>query len=277
VILRPASGSFYSRDVLNPDVVRYRGRYLLYFSGNATATQGGGWRTGVAVARHPLGPYRVNRHMKAPFLNGGTALQAGRLYQAATSIASGVGELFTSRNGLDWRRIAHVPNGAPDSWDRWRFDLSLASRGGGLELLFAGRAGSIGAELGGTRLVDGRWGRPRRILSRRPGAWDGLDLGEPVEFRAGRRYLLYSGLGTAGAPRNIGLAYRQRDGQWRRCGADPFIASGGPGYRKNAIDPEPLVVGNRLYVYFGGGRVPSLGADMNGVIVARAYSLSARR
>ena len=41
----------------------------------------------------------------------------------------------------------------------------------------------------------------------------------------------------------------------------------------NVIDPEPLVIGKRLYVYFGGGKTSSLGGNMSGVILLRTYRL----
>jgi hypothetical protein len=212
--------------------------------------------------------------MRAPFLNGGTIVRNSRFYQGATSAESGRAELLKSRNGLTWHRIGAMPDPPATSWHRSQFDLSLVPRAGGFDVYFAGRPGPIGADIGVARFRSGRWGSFRRILSRQAGAWDGLDLGEPGVFqKGGRKYLLYAGLGSPGTPRHIGLAYQSSDGSWRRCARTPFIAAGGRSYRKNAIDPEPLVVGKRLYVYFGGGRVPSLGADMNGVILARVYQL----
>ena len=98
----------------------------------------------------------------------------------------------------------------------------------------------------------------------------GLDLGEPAVFTlGGRSLMLYGGLRQSGEPRQIGLAYR--DGAaWRRCPGTTHRRRQGP-YRNNAIDPEPLIVGGRLYLFFGGGDHPSLGGNMNGRILVRVY------
>ena len=86
--------------------------------------------------------------------------------------------------------------------------------------------------------------------------------------------MLYGGLAEDGKPRQIGVAVQTSDG-WRRCGAGPLIPAGDGWYSQNAIDPEPLVVGNRLYVYFAGGTRASLGGNMNGTIGVRTYLLRA--
>jgi hypothetical protein len=63
---------------------------------------------------------------------------------------------------------------------------------------------------------------------------------------------------------------------WQRVGNRPLIAAGGPAWKaENAIDPSPLVVGNRLYVYYAGGRRSSLGGNMTGTIGARIFDLQA--
>jgi hypothetical protein len=46
-LLAPRAGTFYSVDALNPDVVVFHGRYLMYFSGNDRHTEAGNWRTGL--------------------------------------------------------------------------------------------------------------------------------------------------------------------------------------------------------------------------------------
>jgi hypothetical protein len=271
VVLRPEAGTFYARDVLNPDLVRTPGGYRLYFSGNRLATDVGYWRTGVALADSPLGPFHV-RSRRWRFLNGGTTRDGGRYYHAANVAvrgSSGPASLYRSRDGYHWRRLADVP--MPAAWDRYRSDLYLVKRHGGLDVYYAGRPGPTGADLGVLRYRHGRFTESRQILAR-TGGWDGLDLGEPAYFRArGRAYLLYAGLGATGAPRRIGLAYRSR-AQWRRC-PHPLVDVSAR-YPANAIDPEPLVANGRLYLYFGGGTRSSLGGNMAGTIWVRVFSLT---
>jgi hypothetical protein len=116
----------------------------------------------------------------------------------------------------------------------------------------------------GAQLARGRsdlYLRPRR---------HGLDVyfaGRPGPPGATLAVQLADGVG-----RHIQLAYFVGS-EWRRCPDALFIGRRGPVYPRNAIDPEPMVVRRRLYVFFGGVRRPSQGGNMRGSIVLRAYAL----
>ena len=224
-LIRPKPGTFYSVDVLNPDIVRWRGRYLLFFSGNSVHHAQGLWRTGVAVARTPLGPFRVDRRLRAEFFNGGTAAWRGRLVQGVdwpTSSWFPWPMLYESRDGIDWRRVSTMPM-SPNSrrWDSIISDLSVDPRGGRLDVYFAGRTGQTGADLGVRRYSNGRWGRTRLVLRRGgPGTFDAFDLGEPEIFRArGQTYLVYSAMaGFPAAENRPRPAHRDRlAAVWQRA------------------------------------------------------------
>jgi hypothetical protein len=273
VLLRPKPGTFYSVDALNPDVVYYHSRYLLFFSGNSSPTAGGDWRTGLATAKRPWGPFEVDTRVSEDFYNGGTIIRDGRLLHGANAPASRSAALFSSANGRRWRRHTTMPSPRTPSWRFFQSDLFLDARPRQVDVYFAGRPGATGADLGVAHYRGGRWRGFEKILDRPPGRWDSLDLGEPAVFHVrGRTFMLYGGLGGDGEPRHIGLARRTSKG-WQRCGSKPLIAAGRGWYRRNAIDPEPLVVGDRLYVYFGGGLVSSLGGNMAGTIGLRVYRI----
>jgi hypothetical protein len=270
VLLRPKAATFYAEDALNPDVVRYRGRYLMFFSGNPVQSANGDWRTGVAIAKRPLGPFRVDRRLKGRFLNGGTTVSGGRLLQATSALDRKLPALLTSRDGVNWRRFGAFPEGS--GWHTGQADFFLDQRQDWLDAYFLARP--AGAQFYGSiakaRYRNGRWYGFNRIIAPSPKL---IDLGEPAVFRAGgSTYLLYVGLKPTGGPRNIYLA-KQEGHKWVSCGSQPFIAAKRSWYEQNAIDPTPLVRGNRLYVYFGGGVVPSIGAGMNGTIGVRIYRL----
>jgi hypothetical protein len=110
------------------------------------------------------------------------------------------------------------------------------------------------------------------LLTREALQGDGSDLGEPGVFRHGGRTLMVYGRMRADYVRELALAYRRR-GIWHKCGPPFFTAPATGWYRRNVIDPEPLVIGNRLYLYFGGGIVSSLGGAMAGRIGVRVYRL----
>ena len=272
VVLRPRSGTFYSVDVLNPDVVRFRDRYFLFFSGNSVRHDAGVWQTGLATSRSPGGPYSVEQRVSANFYNGGTATVAGRLIHGANVNGRREPFLFTSRNGRRWRVIGRMPTPTGPSWRFLQSDLYLRARGRGVDVYFAGRPAAEGADLGVARYVSGRWRNVSIILKRDLRRWDGADLGEPAVFGVGgRRYMLYVGMAerTLQAGR---LAY-QAGRRWLPCSDRPLIPIGGQFAPKNAIDPEPLVVGDRLFLFYGAGRTDSQGGNMNGRIVVRTYRL----
>ena len=272
VVLRPRTGTFYSVDVLNPDVVRFRGEYLLFFSGNSARIDAGEWRTGLAASPSPKGPFLVDRRVRKSFFNGGTVVKRGSLLHAANVPGRREAILFKSASGRAWREAGAMPAPQEPSWRFWPSDLYLRSRGLGLDAWFAGRPAPEGADIGFARYESGRWSGFARVLRRDPANWDGADLGEPAVFRVGgRAYMLYVGQGGAGRSRQIGLA-RREPGGWRRCSDRPFIPIGGRA-RLNAIDPEPLVLGKRLYVYYGAGQTASQGGNMSGVILLRTYRL----
>jgi len=244
----------------------------MFFSGNTERSPNGVWRTGMAISEHPAGPFRVARARASEFLNGSTIRFHGAFLQAANAWTGLAPVFYRSRNGRTWERRFDMPVPQAPSWRYWQSDMFLEARSGGFDAFFAGRVGPTGADIGLGVYRDGRWRRFRRILQREPG-WDALDLGEPASFTwRGTRFLLYAGLPLQGGARSIGLARLTSRG-WRRCGDAPLITAGTSWFRGNAIDPEPLVIGHRLYVYFGGGIRPSLGGGMDGKIGLRVYDL----
>jgi hypothetical protein len=219
---------------------------------------------GWPIASRPEGPFRVQRGIRLPFLNGGTAWDGRRFYQAATSSSGAF--LYRSDDGRRWSPLAPIPEPGTPAWDLWRSDFSLVRRPHGLDLYYAGRPGPSGADLGLLRYRRGRFRDAGRILERR----DELDLGEPALFRvSGRTYMLYGSLPREGAPRQIEFALVTAHGL-ERCGS---LVRPSRRYPGNAIDPEPLVIGDRLYLYFGGGERPSLGGNMRGTVWLRVYRL----
>jgi hypothetical protein len=270
VLLTPRPGTFYSVDALNPDVVRRGRTYYMFFSGNHIHTVGGNWRTGVATARSPLGPFRVRRWLRGDFLNGGTAVWRGRFWQAHSGRAGN--ELTVSRDGARWRRVARIPGLSPRGWPLSAdyFAEALRNR---LRIYMLVRRNPIG--LGGSLAsIDwhrGRWGHFRVLLSPSARPWETADLGEPAVVRIrGRRLLFYTATAEGNFTRSIGLA-RARGRGFARCARRPVIGPRGPRGANIAIDPSPLRVGRRLYVYYGAGPGRSIAADLGGMVVVRTY------
>ena len=271
-LIQPKAGTPYASDALNPDVVVRGGRIHLYFSANDTPGErqagpaywhkGQNWRTMRAVASHPFGPYRIGRRVW-PFYNGGTAIRDGKAYTLANDAANPFRLVLFAGD----RPVARTPSENVPPWRAAVSDAFLEPSG--RRAYFVGRSGQTGADIG-TVLVDG-WRRFEKVVVRgRAGSWDAEDLGEPATFRSrSRTLMLYGGMPARGRPRIIGMA-RKTPGGWRKCGPVLGVSRRYPG---NAIDPFPLVHRGRLYVFFGGGQVPSEDGGMRGAIFVRQYRL----
>ena len=273
-LLTPKAGTFYSVDALNPDVVKRGKTYFMFFSGNDVHTPAGDWRTGVATAARPGGPFYVRSWLRGNFLNGGTAVWRGRFWQAYSHNRRG-GELAVSKDARHWRRVSSIPHLASRGWPV-SADYFLERRRGGLRLYMLVRSATVGLH-GSLASIDwrrGQWSHLRVLLSPGIQLWENADLGEPASIRLpGRHLLLYTATASADATRSIGIAVRGAGGRWARCGSLPLISPGARWGPAVSIDPSPLRVGRRLFVYYGGGSGRSIASDLDGAIGVRVYAL----
>lgn len=273
-LLTPRADTFYSVDSLNPDVVKRGSTYFMFFSGNDVHTPAGDWRTGVATATRPGGPFRVRNWLRGNFLNGGTAVWRGRFWQAYSHNRRG-GELAVSSDARHWRRVSAIPDLSSRGWPV-SADYFVERRRAGLRVYMLVRSSPVGLN-GSLASIDwrhGRWGRFRVLLSPGRQPWENADLGEPATIGLpDRRLLLYTATASADAIRSIGLAVRDTDGSWARCGTSPLIAPGAAWGPAISIDPSPLREGRRLYVYYGAGTGNSIASDLDGAIGVRVYAL----
>ena len=91
--------------------------------------------------------------------------------------------------------------------------------------------------------------------------WASADLGEPATFSvAGSHHLLFVGLAEPSLTRSIGLASESTTG-WTVCSDTPATPNGAHWGPASSIDPSPLIVGNRLYLYYGATRTNGFGAN----------------
>jgi hypothetical protein len=280
ILIRPRPATFYSVDALNPDVVRYRGRWLMYFSGNRLHGAYSAWRTGLATAPALMGPWRVRPGWSIPYLNGGSVVWHDRLWQAAQP-SSGRGLwLLSSRDGLRWRRVLRLPF-ALDPY-QLTADHSLQVVRGALRVWVTARHATVGlaSDIAYYDLRNGRPGAPRRVLGYGRFPWAAADVGEPAVVRLPQGLgMFYSGTATVSfvgllgfAPRSIGLAVHRRGG-WQLCPA-PVVAAGSPfwAHGGTATDASVIRLGRRTYVFFGAGPGLSIISDLAGAIGVRLYA-----
>ncbi len=281
-LLAPRAGTFYSVDVLNPDVVFFHGRYFMYFSGNDRHTASGNWRTGLAVSRSPEGPFRVERSLLGNYLNGGTTVWHGRLWHVVednpantTDIRS---ELSSSSDGVHWHHQAFLPgftfNGV--TYRGADFFLEPQSSHLGVFMLAVPPNGGIGRSLGFSSYTNGHWSRLHIILGIHAVAalqWANADLGEPATFHvANKHYLLFVGLAQSTLIRSVGLAQGSTY-DWTVCSDTPATPNGAQWGPVSSIDPSPLIVGSRLYLYYGATRTAGLAANLGGSVGVRVFSI----
>jgi hypothetical protein len=249
----------------------------MYFSGNDRHTPQGDWRTGLAIASSPTGPFRVQRSVKGDYLNGGTTVWRGRLWHAVEVNPNIRGELASSRDGINWHHESFVPGFAHNGVTYHGADLFLEPDGSrlGVYMLIYPPSGGLGRSLAFASYADGRWSDFHIVLNISAVAtlpWASADLGEPAAFHwAGGHYLLFVALRKGNLARSIGLARESASG-WSVCGNSPIVANGVPWGPASSIDPSPLVEGNRLYLYYGATRVNGLVADLGGAIGLRVFA-----
>ncbi len=281
-LLAPRPGTFYSVDVLNPDMVVFHGRYFMYFSGNDRHTAQGEWRTGLAIATSPTGPFRVQGDLEGNYLNGGTTVWHGRLWHVVednpvegSKVRS---ELASSSDGIHWRHESFLPGFtfAGITYRGADFFLEPESSRLGVYMLAVPPGGGIGRSLGFASYADGHWSSSHIILSIHavaPLPWTSADLGEPATFHVGdQHYLLFVGLAQKDKEtRSIGLARESATG-WDVCSDAPATPNGARWGPASSIDPSPLIVGDHLYLYYGATRVNGLAANLGGSVGERVFA-----
>jgi len=274
-LLRPRPGSFYSVDALNPDVVVYAGKYLIYFSGNSvpSATQPK-WVTGLAVASRPMGPFHVDSRFRGRYLNGGTTLWRGRLWHLVEVAPGTVNELADSVDGRTWHHVAWLPTFNSDGAKVAGSDFSLlVERGELVASMFLVHTQPPGSafSLGQVRFDGRHWHGFETVLRRDASLpYEAYDVGEPEVFAtvAHETAMLY-GATAADNVRSIAMAIL-RQGRWVRCRNNPVIRAGAPWAQTIAIDPSVLRIGSVNYVYYGGASSTGFTSNLGGAIgVAR--------
>ncbi len=281
-LIAPRPGTFYSVDVLNPDMVAFHGQYFLYFSGNDRHAAEGNWRTGLAISRSPMGPFRVQKDLVGNYLNGGTTVWNGRLWHIVednpVDTTDILGELASSSDGIRWNHQAFLPGFTVDGVTYHGADFFLEPEGSRLDvyMLAVPPSGGLGRSLGFASYSDGHWSPFHIILNIKSVThmnWSSADLGEPATFyAAGQHYLLFVGLARDDLTRSIGMA-RESKSVWSICNDDPVIPNTARWGTASSIDPSPLIQGGRLYLYYGATRTAGFPSNLGGSIGVRVFSI----
>lgn len=280
VLKRGPIGAWDAVDVLNPSVVRRGGTFYNFYSG----FDGKIWRTGLAVSSdgRTWGKTATNSVLEPAagtwegdyIAANGSAVDAGPeflyWYQAGRPPRIG---LAVSPDGQSWRRRANpvLEPGPPGSWDAAGVGDPYVLRCGQTYYMYYLGQGMRGVQrLGVARSPDGvHWqkyvGNPILDVGP-PGSFDERGVGEPAVLRAEEEFLMiYTGREN-GENRGLGVA-RSPDGvHWRRAALPQPVAGDQPWNSRVVCDPAVWVGGGRLWLWFGGGDVPSPDENLHGQI-----------
>jgi len=279
-VLSPSASGWDAIDALNPSVVRWNGRFYNLYSGFdgrawhtglATSTDGRAWQK--SAANPVLSPIASSWEGDYIAANGST-LHDGReflyWYQGGRPPRLG---LARSADAESLRR--HGPPvlepGPAGSWDEAGVaDPYVIRCRANYYMYYLGQNRRAVQRLGVARSADGvSWQKfiDNPVLDLGPpGAFDERGLGEPAVFRgAAGFYMIYAGR-NASENRRLGAA-RSPDGvRWQRAALPRPISGDQPWNSRVVCDPTVLADGGKLWLWFGGGDLPSPDHNLHGQI-----------
>lgn len=264
----------------DPSVVRFRGRYLLYFSlppwdsNRAPPSASRGWSIGIAES-HDL----IRWHKIAELLpsqpcerNGicapGARVIDGRIHLVYQTYGNGPLDAIChaiSDDGVTFERHSENPVFRPTgTWTSGRaIDAELVPFRGRLWLWFATRDPTMATQMIGAASADPRspLGRADWRLERKGPVlapelpWERRCVEAPsVIERYGRLFMFYAG-GYNNEPQQIGVAVSDDGCVWTRLSDQPFLSNGRPSDWNASESGHPAIFEDkdgRTYLFFQG-------------------------
>ena len=258
----------------DPSVIRFRGRYLLYYSipGFGDGRPDDGWGVGIAESRNLSDWTKVGEFLAAePYEGKGVAApQAlvvdGRVHLFYQSYHPGPQDAIchaVSDDGLRFTRDASNPVFRPTGdWNAGRaIDAEVVRHRGKWYLFAATRDPQMKIQMLTGAVSDGGFDRASwKMLADRPLLkpelpWEQTCIEAPtVVTRGDTMFMFYAGAYN-NAPQQIGLA-RSTDGiQWQRTSDTPLLANGGPGTWNSSESGHPGVFvddDGAMYLFYQG-------------------------
>jgi predicted GH43/DUF377 family glycosyl hydrolase len=249
-------GRPFSKD---PSVIRFGGRYLMYYSLPGAANAGmQGWSVGIAESHDLTGWKKVGEVLPAQDCDKlGLAAPAawvhdGKVHLFYQTYGNGRKDAIChawSTNGLDFIRDPGNPIFAPTgNWTAGRaIDAEVFPIGEKLFLYFATRDPQMKTQMLGvasaplksdygrkqwTQLVDGPILKPELPWER-----DCIEAAS-VTAHGGKLWMFYAG-GYNNAPQQIGVAVSTNGIQWKRISNQPLVPNGPPGSWNSSESGHP--------------------------------------
>jgi len=294
VLRRGESGSWDAGDVLNPSVVKFKGKYFNYYSGY----DGKIWRTGVATSddgvswekysgNPVLEPNASNWDQKYIAANGGAVVFKGKVYYAYHGVdAKGVTRigLAVSTDGFSFKKNPK-PVLSPTNDGGWESlavaDPYLIVHDGTLYLYYLGQNMALVQRIGVAKSSDSvNWVRSNAnpiFDVGAQGAFDENGLGElSVAYQYPYFYMLYTGR-AANEYRNVGYAVSLDGVQWRKISSEGLIGASKIGTWASKVICDTTLYpadGGKWNVWFGGGSVADPAQNIEGGIGMFTVDLS---
>jgi len=266
-------GRPFSKD---PSVIRFRGRYLLYYSmppfGDGRPDDG--WGIGIAESTNLIDWKKAGEFLVAePYEGKGVAapfamIVDGRVHLFYQGYGAGPKDAIChaeSVDGLRFERDSTNPIFRPaGDWNVGRaIDAEVVRWGKGWLLLVATRDPQMKVQMLAGAVSTGGFGRASwKMLADRPllapeRPWEQQCIEAPAVLAKGGTMFLFYGGAYNNAPQQIGLA-RSTDGiRWERVGDGPFLPNGGPGTWNSSESGHPSVFvdedGEAYLFYQGNG------------------------
>lgn len=265
----------YAKD---PHVVKFRGRYLMYYSIPPTQWRGmEGWNIGIAESRDLVHWSRVGEITPAPgqdYESKGLCapcalVRKGRVHLFYQTYGNGPKDAIchaVSRDGIHFERDATNPIYHPDScaWTCGRaIDAEVAYFRGKYYLYYATRDPEFKVQLMGVAVADGRTDFSRgqwkpatdhSILAPEL-PWEKTCIEAPtVTVRGGVMYMFYAGAYN-NQPQQIGIAASTDGIHFQRLSTTPFKPVGAPGQWNSSESGHPHIYTDkkgRTYLFYQG-------------------------
>jgi sucrose-6-phosphate hydrolase SacC (GH32 family) len=262
-------GRPFSKD---PSVIRFGGRYLLYFSLPGQGRHG--WGVGIAESRnlidwHTVGELAADQPYEAKGIAApGARVIDGEVHLFYQTYGNGPGDAIchaVSKDGLQFTKDASNPVFHPTgSWNAGRaIDAEVAHFKGRWFLYAATRdpamkrqmvVGAVAAEGNGFGRDAWKMALDAPLLAPSlPWEQDCIEAPTVVEH-AGTLFMFYAGAYN-NAPQQIGLA-RSEDGiHWKRVSTEPFLPAGKPGAWNSSESGHPGVFvddDGQTYLFYQG-------------------------
>jgi len=284
-------GAWDSIDVLNPSVIRFKGKLLNLYSG----FDGKSWRTGVATSAD--GDHWIKSAANPVLSPGGSwdtqyiAANGSAIEWHGTILYLYQGQdrgsvtrigLATSNDGLSFAKLASpvLDIGPEHAWDGKAVgDPYVIARGGTLYLYYLGMDEHNIQRLGVARSTDGEhWtkfsGNPV-LDAGAAGTFDENGLGEPsVVFSAPFYYMIYTGR-SANESRDFGYAISSDGVSWKKMSTSGIFTGRGGWNDKVVCDSTILKnADGRFTVWYGGGDIARPDERIDGQIGRFSLSLT---